>query len=55
MQASAGPADGGAGPRSNAEPEIGAAPVLGKAEGAPTDAAGAPLTGGNGDALLGAA
>src|SRR5439155_10132837 len=54
MQASDGPADGGAGPRSNTEPPAtGAAPLLGKAEGVPMDAAGAaPFTGGNGDALL---
>src|SRR5439155_22333464 len=39
MHASDAPPDGGAGPRSNAEPVIGAAPLLGNAEGvAPTAA-----------------
>jgi hypothetical protein len=53
MQASAGALDGGAGPRSNAEPVMGAAPLDGNGEGPPTDADGAaPFTGGNGEALL---
>src|ERR1700682_2347774 len=53
MQASDGPPDGGAGPRSNAEPVTGAAPVDGKADGeAPMAALGvAPLTGGNAGSL----
>ncbi len=58
MQSSAGPAcEGGAGPRSNAEPVIGAAPCTGNELGAaPTEGVGAvPFTGGNGEALLGAA
>ena len=58
MQSSGGPpaCEGGAGPRSNAAPESGAAPVDGNATGAPPRAAGAaPFTGGNGEALLGAA
>ena len=56
MQASDAPPDGGAGPRSNAVPVIGAAPVEGNGEGAPTDAEGAaPFTGGNGDAFAGPA
>jgi len=42
MQASEGPALGGAGPRSNAEPVTGVAPVAG-------NALGAALTGGNGE------
>ena len=47
--------DGGAGARSNAEPVRGAAPVTGN-ELAGAEAAGAPpFTGGNGDALVGAA
>jgi len=48
MQASEGPALGGAGPRSNAEPVTGVAPVAGNALGAA--ATGAALTGGNGEA-----
>src|SRR5712671_800828 len=58
MQSSEGPAwVGGAGPRSNAEPVIGAAPCAGNELGAaPTEAAGAvPFTGGNGEALFGVA
>ena len=50
------PPCGGPAGRSNADPEIGAAPLVGNDEGgAPTVAPGAPpLTGGNGEALLGA-
>src|ERR1700741_2802505 len=44
MQASEGPAVGGAGPLSNAKPVTGAAPVAGNALGAA--GAGAPVTGG---------
>src|SRR3982074_1756301 len=48
MHSSGGPAcDGGAGPRSNAEPVIGAAPLVGNEPGA-------PFAGGNGEALRGA-
>src|SRR4030088_2210426 len=52
MQSSCAPAcDGGAGPRSNAEPVTGAAPVAGNALGGAEAAGAAPFTGGNGEAL----
>src|SRR5258708_38943379 len=57
MQSSEGPAcEGGAGPRSNAEPVIGAAPCAGNELGAATEAAGAgPFHEGEGGTLVRAA
>src|SRR4051794_11769512 len=51
MQSSPPAADDGGGGAPIPPPAIGAAPLV-KAEGGPTVAAGAPLTGGNGEALL---
>jgi hypothetical protein len=54
MHSSGGPAcDGGAGPRSNAEPVIGAAPLTGnELEGGSEAAGAAPFTGGNAGSFL---